>query len=999
MQNKGLIKLFAILFGLVSIYQLSFTWFTNGVEKNAKIYAESRSDNGKEIAKFEQNYLDSIANKPVINIGIAKFSYNDIKDKELNLGLDLKGGINAILQVSVKDILKGLSNNSKNPIFNEALANATKAQKSSDKTFLDLFYNEFETLSAGKVKLRDPSIFGNKSLRDKINFKLTDEEVKPIIAAEVTGSVNTAFEVLRSRIDKFGVTQPNIQRIGKSGRILIELPGAKDIDRVKKLLQSTAELQFFEVYSNQETANFFIQANSVIENILKEETKADTTSTKGKDNLKDLLGEVSDSLATKKVKNLFSVLSPSIPRSQNQTSSVIATAKVEDTAQVNKYLAMKNVRSLLPNNMKYIKFLWDYKPFTSKVTATNANTQLIYLYGIKSNREDVAPIEGDVIIDASQEYGQTGKPEVSMTMNAVGTRKWGKMTTDNVGKFVAVVLDDYVYTAPSVNTAITNGRTSISGGSMTVEEAQDIANVLKAGKLPAAAHIIQSEIVGPSLGQKAINSSMRSFFLALLLILAWMAFYYGKAGGFADIALAVNLLFIFGILTAFGAVLTLPGIAGIILTIGMSVDANVIIFERIKEELRTGKHLKAAINHGFSFKGALSAIVDANITTMLTGIILYVFGTGPVKGFAYTLMVGIITSLFTAVFITRLLVDWYANKGKLFTFNTNITKKWFTNIDIQFLKQRKIAYVISGAIIIMGLASLFTNNLNYGVDFVGGRSYVVKFEKPANPTDVATTLKDVFGSAPEVKTYGESSQLKITTKYKIDEEGNQIDGEVQELLFKGLKNYIPANLTFEEFKPGYGGHKTVGILSSIKVEPTIADDIKTAAGWAISGSLLVIFLYILFRFKKWQYSFGAVAALFHDVTIVIGIFSLGYHYLPFDMEIGQSFIAAILTVLGYSINDTVIVFDRIREFTGIHTSWKFSTIIDKALSTTLGRTINTSLTTLVVLLAIFLFGGDSIKGFMFALIVGIVVGTYSSLYIASPIMYDTVKWLEKKKKK
>ncbi len=998
MQNKGLIKLFAILFGLVSIYQLSFTWFTHGVEKKAKIFAESRSDNGRKIAEFEQHYLDSVANKPVINLGFAKFSYNDIKDKELNLGLDLKGGINAILQVSVKDILIGLSNNSKNPVFNEALAKATIAQKNSDKTFLDLFYNEFETLSNGTVKLSDPSIFGNKSLREKINFKLTDAQVKPIIADEVTGSVNTAFEVLRSRIDKFGVTQPNIQRIGKSGRILIELPGAKDIDRVKRLLQSTAKLQFWEVYTNQETANFFIKANTVVENILKEETKADTTATTNKNDLKDLLGEVSDSLATKNPKNLFSVFSPSIPQNQNQVSSVIGTAKVADTAIVNKYLALKSVRTLLPNNLKYVKFLWDYKPFSTKATGTNENVQLIYLYGIKSNREDIAPIEGDVIIDASQEYGQTSKPEVSMTMNALGTRQWAKMTTDNIGKFVAVVLDDYVYTAPSVNTAITNGRTSISGGSMTVEEAQDIANVLKAGKLPAAAHIIQSEIVGPSLGQKAINSSMSSFFLALLLILAWMIFYYGKAGAFADVALAVNLLFIFGILTAFGAVLTLPGIAGIILTIGMSVDANVIIFERIKEELRQGKGLKAAINHGFSFKGALSAIVDANITTMLTGVILYVFGTGPVKGFAYTLMVGIVTSLFTAVFITRLVVDWYANKGKKFTFNTNITKNWFTNINIRFLKQRKIAYVVSGTLIIISIASITTKGLNYGVDFVGGRSYVVKFDKPTNPTDVAESLKTVFGSAPEVKTYGESSQLKVTTKYKIDQEGNQIDGEVQGLLYKGLQNYIPKNITLEEFKPGYGGHKTVGILSSIKVEPTIADDIKTAAGWAILGSLLVIFLYILFRFKKWQYSFGAVVALFHDVTIVIGVFSLGYHYLPFDMEIGQSFIAAILTVLGYSINDTVIIFDRIREFTGTHTSWKFNELIDKALSSTLGRTLNTSLTTLVVLIAIFLFGGDSIKGFMFALIVGIVVGTYSSLYIASPIMYDTVKWLEKKKK-
>jgi len=876
------------------------------------------------------------------------------------------------------------------------LAKADAAQKSSDDTYLNLFFIEFKKLSDGKVNLSDPSIFGNKALREKINFKLTDEEVKPIIEAEISGSINTAFEVLRSRIDKFGVTQPNIQRIGNSGRILIELPGAKDIDRVKKLLQSTAELEFWEVYSNQETANFFFQANSVVENLLKEETKTDTSSVP-KENIDDLLGAVSDSLATKKTKNLFSVFTPSIPQAENQVSSVIGTAKVADTAKVNKYLAMTEIRSLLPNEMKYIKFLWDAKPFSAKATATNENTELIYLYGIKSNREDIAPIEGDVIDDASQEYGQTGAPEVSMTMNAGGTRLWAKMTTDNVGKFVAVVLDDYVYTAPSVNTAIVNGRTSISGGSMTVAEAQDIANVLKAGKLPAAAHIIQSEIVGPSLGQQAIDSSMNSFFLALLIVFAWMIFYYGKAGIIADFALIVNLLFIFGILTAFGAVLTLPGIAGIILTIGIAVDANVIIYERIKEELSHGKGLKASIKYGFSYDGAFSAILDANVTSLLTGIILYVFGTGPVKGFAYTFIVGILTSLFTAIFISRLVIDWYAAKGKIFTFNTNITKKWFTKINVDFLKLRKTAYIFSGILIIASIFSLVTNSLNYGVDFIGGRSYVVKFEKATSATDVANTLKNVFGDAPEVKTYGDVSQLKITTKYKIDIEDKTIDDEVQELLYSGLKPYNPEGLSLEEFKPGYDGTKTIGILSAMKVEPTIADDIKTAAGWAVLGSLLVIFLYILFRFSKWQYGLGAVVSLFHDVLIVFGIFSIFYKILPFDMEIGQSFIAAILTVLGYSINDTVIVYDRIREFSKTHTSWSFYKVINTGLNSTMGRTINTSLTTLLVLVAIFLFGGDSIKGFMFALIVGIGVGTYSSWFIASPILYDATKKLDKDK--
>jgi len=1000
MQNKGLIKLFAILFGLVSIYQLSFTYFTKNVEKKANEYAIAKTDDGKEIANLERVYLDSVANKPVIDLGFAQFSYSDIKDKELNLGLDLKGGINAILQVSVKDILIGLSNNSKNPTFNQALANATEAQKSSDDTFLNLFFNEFEKLSKGTIKLSDPSIFGNKSLREKINFKLSNSEVKPIIEAEISGSISTAFEVLRSRIDKFGVTQPNIQRIGNSGRILIELPGAKDIDRVKKLLQSTAELQFWEVYSNQETANFFFEANAVVENKLKqkEQTTTEVDSTSTKNELDDLLGEVSDSLAIKSTNNLFTVLTPSIPQDQNQISSIIATAKVADTAKVNSYLALKEVRALLSTEMKHTKFLWDAKPFTAKLNATNEDTQLIQLYAIKSNREDIAPIEGDVIDDASQEYGQTGKPEVSMTMNASGSRLWGKMTTENVGKFVAVVLDDYVYTAPSVNTPITTGRTSISGGSMTVVEAQDIANVLKAGKLPAAAHIIQSEIVGPSLGQQAIDSSMYSFFLALLIVFVWMIFYYGKAGVIADFALLVNLLFIFGVLTAFGAVLTLPGIAGIILTIGIAVDANVIIYERIKEELNHGKGLKASIKYGFSYDGAFSAILDANVTSLLTGIILYVFGTGPVKGFAYTFIVGIITSLFTAIFITRLLIDWYAAKGKIFTFNTSITKNWFSSINIDFLKKRKIAYIISSTFIIISIVSLLTNGLNYGVDFVGGRSYVVKFDKPMSATDVSVALKDVFGDAPVVKTYGEESQLKITTKYKIGEEGNHIDDEVQELLFNGLKQYNPAELTIEEFKPGYDGDKKVGVMQSIKVEPTIADDIKTAAGWAILGSLVVIFLYILLRFSKWQYSLGAIVALFHDVLVVFGIFSLFYKILPFDMEIGQSFIAAILTVLGYSINDTVIVFDRIREFSKTHSSWPFAKIINTGLNSTMGRTINTSLTTLLVLIAIFLFGGDSIKGFMFALIVGIGVGTYSSWFIASPILYDTVKKLDKNKK-
>ncbi|CAA0237510.1 protein translocase subunit SecDF [Tenacibaculum maritimum] len=988
MQNKGLIKLFAILFGLVSLYQLSFTFFANRVEDEAKAFAKSNvtGNNGRELAKLERKYLDSVANKDVINLGFAKYSYNDIKNKEMNLGLDLKGGINAILQVSVKDILVGLSNNSKNAVFNEALAKADEAQKDSQENYLDLFFTQFENLSNNSIKLSDPAIFGTKALREKIDFNKTNAQVKEVLQDEINSSINTAFEVLRSRIDKFGVVQPSIQRIGNSGRIQVELPGAKDIERVQKLLQSTAELQFWEVFTNIEVQNFFFQANAKATEILKEkeEIKEEAKDSTKTDSIDDLLGASADSTKVNQQKSLFTYLYPNVAQNQNQASSLVAQAKVSDTAMVNKLLKMKEIRSLLPKNLKYAKFLWGYKAQPS----ADKTSEIIGLYAIKSNRYDEATIDGDVIADAKQEYDQLSKPVVSMLMNGSGTKKWAKMTGENVGKFVAVVLDNYVYTAPIVNGAITGGSTQISGGQMTVNEAQDIATVLKAGKLPAPARIIQAEVVGPSLGKESINASMWSFGLAILLVLIWMLLYYGKAGLYANIALLVNILFIFGILASFNSVLTLPGIAGIILTIGMSVDANVIIFERIKEGLTSGKGLATSVEEGFSVKGALSAIIDANITTLLTGIILYVFGTGPIKGFALTLMIGIATSLFTAVFITRLLIDGAVLKGANLTFNTNISKNWFQNISFKFLQKRKAAYIFSGAIILAGLISIFSIGLKQGVDFKGGRSYVVRFDQPMNATEVASALKDSFGAAPEVKTYGADNQLKITTVYKIDEEGKEIDESVQSTLFTGLKPYLGAT-SYEDFKPGFEKAGN-GIMSYMKVEPTIADDIKKAALWAVLGSLIVVFLYILLRFRKMSYSIGAVVAVFHDVLIVLGIFSILYQFMPFDMEIGQSFIAAILTVVGYSLNDTVVIFDRIREYAGDHKSFDAS-LVDKALSSTLGRTINTSLTTLLVMLAIFFFGGDSIKGFMFALIVGVIVGTYSSLFVATPVMFDTSK--------
>ncbi len=979
MQNKGLIKTFAILFGILSLYSISFSVSTNAVEKEATDFAKSMvSDptDGKSIAMYERKYIDSVANDT--NLYFNLFSYNQIKEKALNLGLDLKGGINATLQVSVKDILIGLSNKSKNPIFTKAIEAATAAQVESNQPYIDIFFEKFDELKDDKTLLSDADIFGNLALSERINNNVPEEDVKAIITAEVDASISTAYQVIRTRIDQFGVTQPKIQRIGKSGRISIELPGAKDIERIEDLLQRMAALQFWEANSAQDLAGFFGQANAKVLEMMNTNEEKDTATKKDTPNLLD------DEPIVPEANGLFKYF-----KFYGGNSSVLGYANISDTTEVMKYLRMKSIRSLLPASLRHTKFLWDAK--------VNPGTKQLHLYAIKGNRKNEAPISGDVISDASQEFQITGEPEVSMTMNSFGRKKWAKMTAANVGKHVAVVLDNKVYTAPVVNGPIEGGRTSISG-SFTVNEAKDLATVLKAGKLPAEAHIVQSEVVGASLGEEAINKSILSFGFALLLVLVWMIFYYGKAGAFSDIALLVNMLFIAGILTAFGFVLTLPGIAGIILTIGMSVDANVIIFERIKEELAKGRKQKQSIVDGFSFKGALSAIIDANITTLLTGAILYMFGTGPVKGFALTLIIGILTSLFTAIFVTRLLIDWHTNKGGELTFNTKITKGWFQNLNVEFLKKRKMAYMISGIVIIAGIVSLATNKLNYGVDFVGGRSYIVAFEKAPAATDVADSLNKVFGSKPEVKTYGSNDRLKITTKFRIKEEGKEVDKEIKQALFSGVKQFLPKGADFEGFKGGFDNQQ-YGIMHSVKVEPTIADDIKKAAGLAIFASLLVVFLYILFRFKKWQYSLGAVVAVFHDVLVVLAIFSITYKFMPFDMEIGQSFIAAILTVLGYSLNDTVVIFDRIREFTGLHTKWSFDKVVNTGLSSTLGRTINTSLTTLIVLLAIFFFGGDSIAGFMFALIVGVVVGTYSSLFIASPIMYDTITKLNKDTKK
>ncbi|MGB1080294.1 MAG: protein translocase subunit SecDF [Flavobacteriaceae bacterium] len=975
MQNNGLIRLFAVLFGLVSLYQLSFTFVTSKIESDAKTFAQAsvNADDANYFALVdiaERNYLDSISNETAFGYT----SYATAKDRELNKGLDLKGGINVILQVSVKDILKGLAENSRNPLFNRALEDADALQKSSDDTYVESFFEAFDALK-GDSKLASPDIFANRTLSDDINFNMSDEEVQPIIRKKIDASIVSAFEVLRKRIDKFGVTQPNIQRLGNSGRILVELPGARDVERVKNLLQSTAQLEFWETASNQSYGTFLAQANELLKTVVAAEKETTTEETSEID---DLLSDVSaqqDSIST-----VVNPIYDYVKGAGYAGGPVLLQVDAKDQPILEEYLNRSDVRALLPADLRFTKFLWGIP---------SAETDLVDLYVVKANRSNEPPLSGSVIVDAAQTYDQLGAPAVSMQMNGKGSRIWEDMTGKafREGSNIAIVLDDVVYSAPGVSKgAIAGGRSEISG-QFSLNEAIDLANVLRAGKLPAAAEIIQSEIVGPSLGQEAIESGINSFVIALLLVLAWMIFYYGRAGLYADIALTLNIVLIFGILAGLGAVLTLPGIAGIVLTIGMSVDANVLIFERIREELVKGKGQKQAVSDGF--KNALSSILDANITTGLTAFILFIFGTGPIKGFATTLLIGIATSLCTAIFVTRLLVDGRLRKGYSLEFATKATKNLFRNLAIAFLKKRKIAYVISGALITIGVFSLFTKGLNQGVDFVGGRSYTVRFEQAVNPSDAQAQLVSLLGSA-EAKTFGEDNQLKITTNYKVDVEGTEVDNEIQQALYSGLSTYLPQNLSYDDFVNG-AEDKQVGIMSSIKVGPTIADDIKKNSFLAVFGSLIVVFLYILLRFRKWQYSLGAVAAVFHDVLIVLGVFSIAYTFMPFSMEINQAFIAAILTVIGYSLNDTVVVFDRIREFTRLHTGWESSKTVNSALNSTLSRTINTSLTTLVVLLAIFIFGGEAIRGFMFALIVGVLVGTYSSLFIATPVMFDTSK--------
>lgn len=983
MNNRGLIKFFAILFALVCLYQLSFTYVTNKVKNDAVAF--SAGDREKELA-----YYDSIKNVEVYPV--FGYTFEEVEQRQISRGLDLEGGINVTLQISVKDIIKRLANDSQNPVFVQALTNADKNRRAQE-TYLDAFFRTFEEANAANgsnVKLASTDVFLNRNFDEKeINTSTSDAEVKRILATKVDEAVESAYQILRERIDKFGVTQPNIQKIGNTGRILVELPGAKDEARIKQLLQSTAELEFWETYKFEEVIEFLWTANETLKSKKQTETATvanDTLAeTKPESDVDKLLtGVSSDSLSNDSTQELGPIFS--LMQGQGfQGSPIIGFFATKDTAQVNTYLKDPQVRALLRGDLRHVKFAWGKPKRNSNVTE---------LYALKGNAQHVAPLSGGVVTDARADFDNMNKPVVSMQMNAKGAKDWEILTGKafNQQSNIAIVLDNVVYSAPGVTTGPIAGGSSSISGDFTVQETKDLANILKAGKLPASADIIQSAVVGPSLGQQAIENGMMSFIIGFGVVLFWMVFYYGRTGMYANVALIVNLLFIFGVLASLGAVLTLPGIAGIVLTMGTAIDANIIINERVKEELRAGKTTKEAVDHAFSWNGALSSIFDANITTGLVAIILFILGSGPIQGFATTLLIGIFTSLFTAICIPMLFIYGKLDKGKDVKFSTSFTENWFIGSKFNFLGTKKMAYIISGLAVLIAIAALSTKGLNPGVDFVGGRSYQVKFDQPVDANEIKEKLHGVFGSA-EAKTFGSADQLRITTKYKVEEESTEVDNEVNKMLYDNLKEYLPATLTFQDFMSSDEAHQ-LGVLQSSKVGPTIADDLKFDSMKAVLGALAVMFLYILLRFRRWQFSLGAVIGLAQNVIIVLGVYSLTYAIMPFNMELDQHLIAAILTVVGYSINDTVIVFDRVREFLrnrqSQHTGESFTDTVNRALNTTLSRTINVSLSLVIVLLAIFIFGGESLRGFIFAILIGIVVGTFTSLFIATPIMADTM---------
>lgn len=984
MQNKGAIIFLAVTLILVSIYQLSFTAATYKVKRDAKKYANGNLE--KEIA-----YIDSMSTLSKDQWSFLGYSFKDCLKKELNMGLDLKGGMNVILEVSVEDILRALSNYNPDKTFNEALAIARQRQLQTNGDFLNLFAQAFNELDP---QARLASIFGTVELKDKINFNSTNDEVIRVLEKEIDNAINNAFNILRTRIDRFGVSQPNITRLSTKGRILIELPGVNNPQRVRELLSGTASLEFWETYENSEIINYLVQANELLREIqanmqknadslkrTSETLTAQKDTTKGEESLLELIKK-DTSTTSAEAKNLeqfalqnplFSVLRPHVDQQgQPLPGCVIGLASFRDTAKVNEYLKMPQIRALFPRD---IKFCWSQEPYKYDESKT-----FYELHALKiTTRDGRAPLDGSVITSARPSSGVvTSDIQVTMSMNAEGAKTWARLTRENIGRCIAIVLDGYVRSYPRVVTEITGGNSEITGD-FTLEEAQDLANILMSGKLPAPARIVSDTVVGPTLGKEAINAGFTSFAIAFLFVLVYMFIYYSKDAGLAaDIALLVNVLLLFGVLASLNAVLTLSGIAGIVLTMGMAIDANVLIYERIREELRAGKGLKLAIAEGY--RRAYSAIIDSNVTTILTGIVLYVFGTGPIRGFATTLVIGILTSLFTSIFISRLIFEAKLKRTDRISFSIPATANILKNTKIDFIGMRKYFYAFSIAITILGIGSLFVRGLSLGIDFTGGRTFVVRFDEPIKTADVANSLKEVFGELPRVVTFGSVNQVKITTKYKINEVG--AEDEVETKLYEGLKNITGGELSKDEWLAKYRE-------SSETIGPTVASDIRIRAVYAVGIALVIMFLYIFLRFRNWRYGFGAVASLFHNSLFVIGLYSLLWGIMPFSMEIDQSFIAAILTVIGYSVNDTVIVFDRIREYLPIYRKRPFKDIINMAINSTLSRTINTSLTTLLTVIAIFIFGGAVIRGFIFALMIGIFIGTYSSVFVASTLLYDT----------
>ena len=1011
MQNKGLVITLAACLALVSAFYLSFSFVTSSYDKKAAEYAQGD-------AAKEYQYLDSVAGEKVW----FGYTLKECREKELNLGLDLKGGMNVTMEVSVPDIIRALSGHNTTENFNNAIALANEKQKSSGADYLTLFFESFYELDANAQLA---SVFSTFELKDKVSLTSTNAEVEKVVREEVEGAINNSFNVLRTRIDRFGVVQPNIQKLAQTGRILIELPGIKEPERVRKLLQGSANLEFWETYdlaeilpqlsqinaeiakanASTEAAQAEVEEVEVVEEVVADDVDALVDGLAAADSLAQLEADQKAAFEEYKKNNpLFAIMQMSVNQAgQAYRGPVVGTVHYTDTAKVMAMLNSQVAKAVLPRELK---LCWTVKA----IDAAEAYYQLVAL---KSQTNGRPSLEGDVITDARADFGQTSAyANVSMTMNAEGARDWQRITRDNIGKSIAIVLDGYVYSFPTVQNEIAGGSSQITGN-FTVEEAKDLANTLNSGKMPAPARIIQEDVVGPSLGKEAINAGMWSFVLGFILIMLYMICYYGfTAGMIANFALLCNVFLLAGILSSFSAVLTLPGIAGIVLTMGMAVDANVLIYERIREERRAGKNLRRAIEDGFN--GAISAIVDSNVTSFLTGAILAIFGTGPIKGFAVTYMIGIVSSFLTAVFVCRLLLEAYAKRenAKELNFTTKLMQNFLKDTKVNFIGARKVTYIVSGAIVVLGACALnpnFFGKLNLGIDFSGGRNYIVRFAQDVNTEEVNASLDNVFMAAKaelndeesfalNVITIGDANQVRISTNYLINDNSENVEETIEALLYEGCKPFLAEDITLEQFK-STEINPEVGIMQSQKVGPAVADDITQSAIWAVLAALLGIFLYVLIRFRNVAFSVGALVGLAHDALFVLGAYALLWKVMPFSMEIDQSFIAAILTIIGYSINDTVVVFDRVREYKGLYPKRELLSNMNNALNDTLSRTFSTSMSTFVVLLAIFCFGGETIRGFVFALMLGVIIGTYSTLCVATPLAYDIQEAMRRRKEK